>query len=201
VSPDCATSPNYVNVSIAALNVVFTGAFTSTHGLPNPVFSCTDVPGTADLILTPTDIAASNALLGQMTDYIRAQASARGYAYVSLGELYDREDLKPAHYSVISQLTSQLPYGPYISLDGVHPNALGNAVIANAAAHALNVTYGLGAHALPPQAGGALANRSLLPSEALTQARRIVTQHAGERLSACVTSDACVLGGMRAGRQ
>jgi hypothetical protein len=35
-----------------------------------------------------------------------------------------------------------LPYGQYVSLDGVHPNAQGYQEMANAAADALNSTYG-----------------------------------------------------------
>ena len=59
-----------------------------------------------------------NALLAQMTDHIPSQATARGYAYFSLGALFDRADLKGGAYSVISQMTSQSPYGAFTSLDG-----------------------------------------------------------------------------------
>jgi hypothetical protein len=38
--------------------------------------------------------------------------------------------------------TCVLPYGQYVSLDGVHPNAQGYQEMANAAANALNSAYG-----------------------------------------------------------
>ena len=38
-------------------------------------------------------------------------------------------------------MTSGTPYGPYVSLDGLHPSAAGQTVIADAAARALNATF------------------------------------------------------------
>src|SRR4029079_11824713 len=125
VSPNCNGSQNWINVSVKSLVLVFTAAATSTTQL----FSCADIPGTADYVLTPSDIAFLNGTLAQMAAHAKQQADAHGYAFVSLGALYDRADLKPPVYSVIAQLTSQLPYGNYISLDGVHPNALGSSVL------------------------------------------------------------------------
>ena len=133
VSPDCDGSQNYINVSIKSLNMALTGAFTSANGYPNPVYSCADVPGTPDQVLTPSDMVILDGMLGDIDDHIRQQAAARGYAYFSLGALFERPDLKPAKYSVISQLSSQSPYGPYTSLDGIHPNALGHTILAIAA--------------------------------------------------------------------
>ena len=50
-------------------------------------------------------------------------------------------------------MTTSQPYGPYISLDGIHPSAEGARVIADAAAVALNSTY----HLSIPTSTGALA--------------------------------------------
>ncbi|HET9797769.1 MAG TPA: hypothetical protein VFP90_07270 [Gemmatimonadaceae bacterium] len=47
-------------------------------------------------------------------------------------------------------MTSSQPYGPYVSLDGIHPTAEGARVLADAAAEALNETYRLGI----PTSGG-----------------------------------------------
>jgi hypothetical protein len=142
VSPDCETSPNYINVSVKSLNAAFEGAFRFANGFPNATFSCADVPGTQDLVLTPADITVLNGMLAQMTAYVRAQATARGFAYASLAALFDFPDLKPATYSVVSHLTSSRPFGLYTSLDGVHPSAAGNVLLAIDAARALNATYG-----------------------------------------------------------
>jgi len=41
-------------------------------------------------------------------------------------------------------MTSLTPYGPFISLDGIHPSAAGSTLLARAAAAALDDTYHLG---------------------------------------------------------
>jgi lysophospholipase L1-like esterase len=78
-----------------------------------------------------------------MNAHIRSEAVRRGFAYFELGALYDRGDLKPP-FSVIAMMTTAAPYGPLISLDGVHPSGAGAAILARAAAAALNATYELG---------------------------------------------------------
>jgi len=198
VSDNCQGSPNYINVSVNSLNLVFTGAFTSAHGLPNPVFSCADVPGTEDLILTPADLTMINGVLAQMSDHIRAQAAARGYAYFSLGALYDMPGLKSAKYSVVTQLTSRNPFGPLMSLDGVHPSPFGHAVLATAAALAIDRTFHNGAHPLAPVASLAeefdeapdLASR-------LEQARRFAAAHQGEHVIPCPITGRCDIARLR----
>lgn len=194
VNADCDGSQNYINVSIKSLNEAFEGAFRSAHGLPNAVFSCADVPGTQDLVLTPADMTMLNGLLGQMTAHIQEQAAARGYAYFSLGALYDDATLKSVPYSVVDQLASSHPYGPRISLDGVHPSALGSATIAHAAAVAINTTYHAGAHAIDP-ADASLASEfseSVGTETALARAKRFVAAHQNEQLSMCPTSGGCI---------
>lgn len=202
VSNDCAASPNYINVSIKSLNLVFTAAFTSTHGLPNPVFSCADIPGTQDLVLTPADMAFMNDLLAQMTAQIKQQASARGYAYFSLGALYDRPDMKLSRYSVILQLTSPLPYGQWVSLDGVHPNGAGHAILAVAASRAINSRY-LNMHAVSVARATQLAEQlvePMTPSMALELATRVARDHQGEQLPACPMPWGCARGSARPDR-
>jgi hypothetical protein len=196
VSPDCENSPNYINVPIKSLNMVFAGAFTFANGLPNPVYSCADVPGTQDLVLTPADIVTLNGMLAQMTDHIKQQAQARGYAYFSLGALYDRPDLKQAPYSIINHLTSNTPFGYLMSLDGAHPSALGSAVIAGAAAFAYNAKYSGNDVAVRGAQANVIAPASLsladqleeeeLPAVKLEQARQIAAANAGRKLSPCV---------------
>ena len=61
------------------------------------------------------------------------------YAAIGIG----RTDVKPA-FSVLGLMTTAQPYGPYYSLDGVHPSGLGSGVLADAAAQAINERYGLG---------------------------------------------------------
>ena len=200
VSPDCDGSQNYINVSIKSLNVVFTAAFTSTHGLPNPVFSCADVPGAPDLVLTPNDIAFLNGMLAQMQAHVREQASARGYAYASLGALYDRS-LKPATYSVVSQLTSRRPYGLFVSLDGVHPTVFGHVLLAVEAARALNAQYGArfarteSAASLRAEDNG--AEEMLSASQALELARGVARANRGMQLPPCSIPGGCRVGAFK----
>jgi lysophospholipase L1-like esterase len=188
VSTDCRNSPNYINVSIKSLNAAYDGAFRAAHGLPNTTFSCADIPGTQDLVLTPADIANANALLAQMRAFVEAQAAARGYALASLGALYDRSDLKPRPYSIINHLTSPIPMGLYISLDGVHPSALGHGLLALEAARALNATYGASfAKAATATSTLALTGdiNDVSPSIALEMAKSVAAENRGVQLSPC----------------
>jgi lysophospholipase L1-like esterase len=191
VSENCAASPNYINVSVLSLNMAFMGAQAAAQGQPNVVYSCDDVPGTQDLILTPADMDFINGMLAQMDDHIRQQAAARGYAYFTIGALYDRRDLKPARYSVASQLTSSFPYGLYTSLDGVHPNAIGSAVLAFAAAQGINARYGM-SHALARSVPNATLRDQMVEPEApallLERARSIAAQRSTERLLPCASA-------------
>jgi hypothetical protein len=207
VSSDCDGSQNWINVSLKSLTMVYTGAFTSSNGLPNPVFSCADIPGTPDQVLTPSDIAAANALLAQMTAHIKQQATARGFAYFSLGALFDRSDIKGGAYSVVKQMTSNFPYGLYTSLDGVHPNAIGHALLAFNAARAINTTYGnAGRNSIARVEAGepSLADRleePMLPSLALTEARRVALNNRHVRLAACWIPGGCGLERLAASRR
>lgn len=194
VSADCDGSPNYINVSEKSLILVFTAAFTSANGLPNPVYSCADVPFTVDFVLTPADIAFVDGQLVQMRNFAQQQATSRGYAFFSIGELYDRADLKPPVYSIISQLTSRHPYGRYISLDAVHPSPLGHVVLANAAVNALNQTYpGLAKPVVVPP-GLSFADQiaePTTPAMALDLAKRVVREHASAKPLSCSQMSTC----------
>ena len=45
---------------------------------------------------------------------------------------------------VVRMMTTASPYGPLISLDGFHPSGLGQTILADAAATAINERYLLG---------------------------------------------------------
>ena len=75
-----------------------------------------------------------------MNAHIRGEAERRGFAYFALQELYGRSDVK-GPFNPIALMTSAEPYGPFISLDGVHPTAAGARVLAEAAARALDAQY------------------------------------------------------------
>lgn len=136
VSADCAGSANLLFVPVLVPTAVGTAARFGSATL-----DCADLgPSTQDFVLTPDDARAVNALLAQMNAHIRGEAERRGFAYFALQELYGRSDIK-GPFNPIALMTSAQPYGPLISLDGVHPTAAGAQVLALAAARALDERY------------------------------------------------------------
>jgi hypothetical protein len=131
VSTSCERSPNYIFVPGYLLTLLSKAPTTAT---------CEDVPGAVDYVLTPSDMDAIDARMAQMNDHIQALAIENGYAYFALSELYD---LPKPSFDVRDVLFSGTPFGASISLDGVHPSAQGQAILANAAVRAVNARYGL----------------------------------------------------------
>jgi len=147
VSPDCSGSKNQIYVF---------GKMLTLLGSPKPVtFSCTDDPTSADYILTASDTATLNTLVRGMNTHIRSLAAAHGYAYLEINDALGTVVATRPPFSVATFLTCVRPFGQYISLDGVHPTADGSQVIANAAADALNATYGF---AIPKNVQPVLTN-------------------------------------------
>ena len=132
VSLNCYFSPNYIFVPGYVLGLLSRAPATAT---------CANVPGAVDHVLTPTDVAAINARMAQINAHVQAKAAAHGYAYFALSALYD---LPKPSFDMSGVLFSKAPFGPYISLDGVHPTAQGQAILATAAVQAINARYALG---------------------------------------------------------
>ena len=129
VTADCARSSNYL----------FVPGYLATLAVSAPAAAtCADVPDAADYVLTTADIAAINAQMARMNAHMRAKAAEHGFAYFDLDAVYGLP--KPA-FKVADLLLSKTPFGPNISLDGVHPSAAGQALLATAAARAINATY------------------------------------------------------------
>lgn len=141
VDADCDLSPNYIFVRGKVLTAVGTGLVRASMGLGPAALSCADVPGTPDFVLTPAEIGFLNALADQMSDEIELHAAQNGYAHFALGVLYNtsKEDVP---FDLQSYLTSDQPYGKWISLDGVHPSEEGHRKLARAARVAIQQTYG-----------------------------------------------------------
>jgi hypothetical protein len=131
VSASCLTSPSVVYLPGYVLTLISQGTGVAT---------CADVPGATDFVLTAEDIAAVNARMAQMNAHIALEATQNGYAYFSLGALYDLG--KPV-LDVAALLLSETPFGVNISLDGVHPSARGQGLLADAAVQAINAKYGV----------------------------------------------------------
>ena len=138
VSSDCSGSTSLIFVPVKVGTAVATARATGAA----QILSCADVPGTQDAVLTSTDVAAVTAVVAGMNSYIKAQATANGWAFLDLDGVLAANIAGKAAYSVSAQFTCNSPYGQYVSLDGVHPNVAGHQLIANAGADALNKTYG-----------------------------------------------------------
>jgi len=131
VSFSCYTSSNYLFIPGYVLTLLSKSPTTAT---------CNDVPGAADYVITAADMNAINALMAQMNAPIQAKATANAWAYFSLDALYG---LPKPSFNMYNVLFSNAPFGRYISLDGVHPSADGQAILASAAAQAISTTYGI----------------------------------------------------------
>lgn len=131
VSFNCYFSSNYLFLPGYLLKLLSKTPTTAT---------CADVPGAVDYVLTPSDMNAVNSRLAQMNAHIEAKASVNGYAFFKLSPLYD---LPKSSLNLYNVLFSNTPFGPNISLDGVHPSTQGQAILAAAAVQAINARYGL----------------------------------------------------------
>lgn len=136
VAADCDGNTN----SIFGLTKVLVALAT-----PKPnTFSCTDNanPAAPDFILAPSDVAFVNGVITAMNQHIQNQASAHGWAYLELNTALADFIARKTAFSLSRFLSCTRPFGQYIALDGVHPTLDGQQAIANAAADALNLTYG-----------------------------------------------------------
>ena len=131
VSASCYFSTNHLFIPGYLLTLVSKAPTTAT---------CVDGPGAADYVLTPGDVSAINARIAQMNDHVKAMATQNDWAYFDLDPVYA---LPKPSFSVNDLLFSNQPFGPHMSLDGVHPSAAGQSLLASAAVQAINTTYGL----------------------------------------------------------
>jgi hypothetical protein len=143
INADCQESQNLVFVPVRVAVAVATGAARKAAGLSPYDFFCTDAgTGVQEYVLTPADVSLINAQLAQMNVVVRAVSRKHHTALFFLQDLYGPSDVK-GPFSVVQMMTSPTPYGSLISLDGIHPTAAGQTVLAGAAAAAVNARYGL----------------------------------------------------------
>jgi hypothetical protein len=146
VQPDCATTnaQNQMYVTAKLAPVMQAGLLARAANLPPVPFTCAGGgPTTVDLVLTPAEQTIVAGVVTQMNATIQAEAQARGFAFFSLDALYSAPGVRTP-LDVVALFTTAEPFGPFMSLDGLHPNAAGQALLAQAAAQALNATYDLG---------------------------------------------------------
>jgi hypothetical protein len=156
VNADCNGSTNLVYTPAVVPILAYVAAGTgSARDL-----SCTDVPGTDDYILTAAELATLDAQVTAMNTTLQSVAQAKGWAFADLAGLFDLAMTARGAYRATAELGCSSPYGQYISLDGVHPNVVGNQVIASIVAEAVNTKYGF---AFPTTKPTAVAAAQLCP--------------------------------------
>ncbi len=154
VQADCMNSTNLIVVPFRVPPAVAAGLTAKAKGQGPVPFSCTEGPSNvADYVLTPQEVGTLNAIIAGIDAHIAQQASTRGWALFRLEALFG---LPKPPFSVVQLMTSGQPYGPYISLDGFHPSALGQQVLVDAAAKAINARYSMG---IPTGFAALVANR------------------------------------------
>lgn len=90
-------------------------------------------------VLTPEERAAIGRAIDAYNATIRVEARGRGYGLVEIGPVLDAvRDQIPA----FPQLASRQPFGPMVSLDGIHPSGAGQRLIAAAFLAAVESAYG-----------------------------------------------------------
>jgi hypothetical protein len=148
IAADCQGSANSIFVPIKVLNAVGAAQATGTA----QTLSCADSPGAQDNILTPADVQLIDGVISGMNAHISSVAQANGWAYLDLSTVWAQWVARRGAFSIANLLACVRPYGQYVSLDGVHPNVQGYQEMANAAAAALNTTYGFAISSNPQTA-------------------------------------------------
>jgi len=140
VASNCDASVNVINVAAKIPSLVLQSI---TTGLPQPL-SCADVPGSADHVLLPADVAVLDAAVDQINAQLKQLAQAHRWAFADLDLPFATMLAGTGPYAAGAHLTCTMPYGWYFSLDGLRPTAEGQRLIANAVALAINDAYRLG---------------------------------------------------------
>ena len=147
IGEDCGTTnaTNEMFVPVRVPTAVAHGVAQARAGAGPYTLTCDNVPsstGVEDYVITAEEMGLVDAQLAEMNAFIKQQADRHGWAYFELEDLYGRPDLKPPFNAVALMTDPATPYGPYISLDGIHPNAQGHHILAEAAAAAFTARYG-----------------------------------------------------------
>ncbi|NIM51138.1 MAG: SGNH/GDSL hydrolase family protein [Gemmatimonadales bacterium] len=112
---------------------------------PNLIPQTIDCLGDAE-VLTPTEIQTVATAVASYNATISTAASGRGWAYWDPNPTFDSlravGEIPLFPNAPPSPLSLTEPFGPWLSLDGVHPNAAAHVLIADHVIDAINTTYG-----------------------------------------------------------
>ncbi|HET9295030.1 MAG TPA: hypothetical protein VFO06_12110 [Gemmatimonadales bacterium] len=109
-------------------------------GIPQTTLNCATDP-----VVDPTELAGLQSAVAGFNSYIAAQAAARGMAYVDINSallaLVGTGAIPPFPDLSAALAGGSVGFGPYFSLDGVHPSALAHQLVADSLASAVNQTF------------------------------------------------------------
>jgi lysophospholipase L1-like esterase len=110
-------------------------------GIPQTTLDCDTDP-----VVSPTELAGLQSAVAGFNAYISAQAAARGMAYVDVNAallpLVGTGAIPPFPDLSTALAGGSVGFGPYFSLDGVHPSSLAHQLVADLLASAVNQTFG-----------------------------------------------------------
>jgi hypothetical protein len=136
-------------ISIELITRIRDGSFPANAIVCNPLAAGSK--GAGDIfVLDPTEIATLNKATDDYNAAISAKATAFGWAYLDLNPILaaQRTGAAPAipafpNFLSNTRDAATAPFGALFSLDGAHPSAAGQKIIANAVIESINAKYSL----------------------------------------------------------
>ena len=139
INPNCTGSTSLVNIPQLILAI--------KGGTHPATIACAanSIPGTpvGDLfVLDPTEQATLSATITGYNNYIQGVAAAKGFAYYDPNPTFVAQRAAGAIPAVPVFTSTTATFGPLFSLDGIHPSAAGQILIANDLITVINAKYG-----------------------------------------------------------
>jgi lysophospholipase L1-like esterase len=110
-------------------------------GIPQTTLNCATDP-----VVDPAELAGLQSAVAGYNGYIAAEAAARGMAYLDINPpllaLVGTGEIPPFPDLSAALAGGSVTFGPYFSLDGVHPSGLAHQLVADLLTSAVNATFG-----------------------------------------------------------
>jgi phospholipase/lecithinase/hemolysin len=128
----------------ATIVTVLQGGGAASMNCGTDVVTVTTGLGTAPAgaTLNATEFAAVNTRVGEMNTFLSGLATARGWAFFDVAALFNDPTLLTQIPAFPNFTNPSMLFGTLFSLDGVHPTAAGQRLLAQGWAAAINATYG-----------------------------------------------------------
>jgi len=132
--------------------ISFPGIVAFLKASPVKMIACqpNTIPGTpiGDIaVLDATEQASLTGTLNAYNAYVQQKAAAVGWGYYDVNKTLDAALARgasgqPGGITIVNLGNSKQPFGPFMSIDPVHPSALGHKYIANDLIDVVNAKYG-----------------------------------------------------------